>query len=254
MIRISLCIPGMLFLGLFLAAPGATASECGILRLQKARSAGTDVVSNECKEPEILAVKSVLQLGPGSRAWLESTAGVSRSAAKFQIICQNESPTPIKIKVASPFLPWIQPEGIINCNAWAAGRLQCKESGSGRTTLICAIVLKKMFVATYEIQRNASVIMRGGEPDKGRALTDHEANQLASAMENGINPKLDLCGSLFIQETAIAWTITSTGQAANALPAENSHDDQFALCALKVIEAHAFPPLSSDVQIHMSFK
>jgi len=254
MIRIRLCISGMLFSSLLVAASGATATECGILRLQKARSSGTDVVINKCHGSENLAVASILQLRSSSRVWLESISDAS-SAAKFQIICQNESSSPVKIKVASAFLPWIKPEGFINCNAWTNDRLECKEPGSDRIALVCAIALKKMYVATHEIQRNASVTMRDiHEPDNGRTLTDREAKQLESIIENKINPKIKLCESLFDQEVAIVWTIRSTGQVTNTSIAENTREDQFANCALKVIEAYTFPSFSNDIQMYTSFK
>jgi hypothetical protein len=112
-----------------------------------------------------------------------------------------------------------------------------------------------MFVATHEIQRNTSVIMRGGhEPDNGRMLTDREAEQLESIIENKINPKITLCESLFDQEVAIVWTIRSRGQVTNASIAENTRGDQFANCALKVIETYTFPSFSNDIQMYTSFK
>jgi hypothetical protein len=149
--------------------------------------------------------------------------------------------------VAKAFSPWVQPDGFLNCGTWVSDRLECEEPGSNRKALICAIALKKMFVATHDIQRNTSVTMRGHDSGSNTA-------QLEALLKNEINPKIKSCEKFFSEKIAIAWTIKSTGQVADATIAENRGKDQFGACALKVIKSHTFPSFPGDIKILTSFK
>lgn len=244
----------LVLLSLLAVAFNISASECGVLRLQRAISAGTEVVNNACNDAENLAVESVVQLATDARAWFESISH-SSGAARFKVICQNLSSTPVKIKLVSSFLPWLQPDERFDCGAWTNERLECKEPAVKRPGLVCAIAAKKMFIATHEIQRNTSVVMRSKDKSaRGGLLDGQEMRQLESIIDSQINPKLKLCENWFGQGLTISWTIKADGQVANTAIVENVGSDEFALCALKAVESHVFPAYSTDVQVQSTFK
>jgi hypothetical protein len=255
MLLFRLCIRGMLIFITLLRIADSNASDCGVLRFEKARSNGADILSNSCQDAENLALDSVLQIGLRSRVWLESMAN-SKNASKFQIICQNESALPVKIKVNSAFLPWLKPdEGFIKCPAWTHDRLECTDTENNKAAFVCAIALKKIFLASHQIQRTASVIMRnGGGDQKGQSLSDIEVELLHEILENGVNPKINLCENLFNKEISIKWIIETGGHVTQASILNNNQDDQFSRCALKAIETYTFPSFPAQIQITTSFK
>jgi hypothetical protein len=230
-----------------------SAADCGILRLQKERSTGAEIVVNKCQDAENLGLESIVKLRSNSRVWLESISDYTNSP-KFQLICLNKSSESVNIKLANAFLPWVKPEGAINCYAWINERLECKESTSDQIALICAIALKRMFVVNHEIHKNASVIMRGTDlKEKRNTLTDRELAILESLIKNDLNRKFSLCESLFDRDVTIAWTIRASGQVANVSVAETADIDPFGNCAIEVIKMHAFPSFSKDIQVSTSF-
>ncbi|MEQ1558288.1 MAG: hypothetical protein ABL933_05035 [Methyloglobulus sp.] len=244
---------------LTIIAANAYALECGALRLEKARSPGVDISGNTCGHPQNIAVESMLLLQPASRAWLESVADNGK-ASEFKIICQNESASPIKIKIASNALPWIKPESLLNCGAWVDKRLECKEPENNKVALICAIALRNKLVMTHEIQTSASINMRG-TPGQGKVqpLTARQIQQLQSIMDNKVSKKIKLCKSLFAEELTINWTIDPSGRATNfsvtqSTSTQTTAKDPFADCVINHIKACPFPVFSSGIKVSSAFK
>lgn len=252
MIRVNFFVSSVLFFGILLGISDAYGSECGVLRFQQSRNPGVDISDNSCNDPEALGVGTVLQLSANSRVWLDPIA-IAENASKYKIICLNESALSIKIRLANAFMPWIQPQGLIQCNEWVNRRLECNESGSDRTALICDIA--KKVDPNHEIQRMASVIIRGMQEKLiNQKLPNKQAGHLQLLFEKDINPKFELCESLFDREVAIAWTIDPKGQVGNVSITTNNSEDQFARCVVKVIKSYPFSPISSDVQIYSTFR
>jgi hypothetical protein len=126
------------FSGLMLASTHLLAAECGVLHFQKNRSSGTEVRHNQCASNTDLGLGTELELRENARVWLESPKTKPEDSS-MQIMCQNKSSSPIKIKISKPFLTWIEPVGFTQCKVWVANRLTCKYAKHLDTVLICAI-------------------------------------------------------------------------------------------------------------------
>lgn len=243
-----------LILGMQLAYSNVFGSECGILRLEESRSFGTEIRNNACVQSNNLSIGASLKLNSNSRLWLDSVPSLV-TATKYKIICQNQSSLPVTIKIASPVSPWINPEGKLKCKDWIDKRLECQESGANKVTLICAIALKNKIDVTHQIQSNASVNIRGIDGHvNSQKLSHKQAGHLQLLFEKDINPRFDLCESLFDREVAIAWTIGPKGQVDNVSITTNNSEDQFAKCVVKVIKASVFPSVSNNVQMYSTFR
>lgn len=228
MTRFRLSFSGTLLLSLLVVNSYAS-NPCGVLRLQKLPKPGVDIINNQCINNQ-LALASVLQLQPDASVRLESSSGDSE-APRVQIICQNKSSLPLKIKVTSASLPWIQPEqNFIVCNDWVNGRMECNKLKSAKKVLICAIPLK----------------MRTGPP--GQA-TNMEIEEVNYELKKKVVPKIEGCRKEFPsdQGLTLSWTIKSNGVVADTAISQDINKDEFVECAVDVIEGSIFPQFDNDI-------
>jgi hypothetical protein len=233
-----------LLLGLLFIDNVVLATECGVLHLQATRNQGITINHNACNSATALAVEAILEIPAGSRLWLESPATVS-DAVTFQLICQNKSSAPLKIKVKRPVSPWIEPLGVA-CNAWIDNRLVCSKDHAD-TALLCVIAEKTRPRVAHTIQPKTSLTMRGGFSQQ----SPDDLQQWA----NFVKPGIDLCREILNaqQPITLTWTIKPSGQILDASVAESALDKQFAACALEAVANSHFPAVTHDESVTFEF-
>lgn len=232
----------------------AEAAECPILRLQIERSPGTAVSGSHCANKDELSLGAQIQMQPGARFWLESTASAP-GGSQFQLICQNNSSSTLNIQVAQPIMPWLQPQAPANCSTWQTNRLSCSTPGMDNKALLCAISPKKQQAATSNIQRTTSVTMRGlGEHKDADAGDDNEPARMNEWL-GLIKSEIDLCRVVYETEQPItlSWRVKASGHATDTTVKETLLDNKFAACAVDAINHFAFPPFSKDTNVTFSF-
>lgn len=232
-----------------MASLDSLATECGVLRLQKARSAEVQVSENHCPDTDELALAAVLQLQAGTRLWLES-AESQVGADSFQLICQNNAALPVKIKITSAFLPWIKPVDLAQCNAWVDNRLVCNQAESDGVALLCAIAPKPNISSIRAIQLKTSLTMRSVK-DQPTALSPEVLQKLGEYAK----PSVTLCRKIFNNEEPITatWTIKAEGSVSGVSIAEGSVDKQFAACASEALETRRFPEMAKEQSVTYKF-
>jgi len=227
------------------------ATECRVLRLQKTHHEDVNVFNNACHDPTSLSLQSVIEIQGGTRLWLEKISLVDETD-HFQIICQNQSQTPLKIKLSSPFLPWITPLNFPNCQNWEGSRLTCQKNGQDGTALLCVIAKKQPSRASAETQLKTSLVMR-------ETKTPLTANTSADQkLEDLVKPGIDLCRKLVNTQRAItiSWRLGANGLiVAKSLtkPFTLPEDQIFTDCALEVFETTNFPPVSKEMTLTSTF-
>jgi hypothetical protein len=230
------------------------AAECNILQLQKSHIPGLSVTNNRCPNATALSPQSVIEIQGGSRLWIE-TIGTSRESTKFQIICQNQEATPIKVKFADKFMPWVAPVGFSNCTGWIENRLTCYSAGQQMTALLCVIAQKQDKPAVSKIQPKTSVTMRGvGAKPPERPAID------ASFLADLPKPNIELCRKIVSSNIplTIKWVLKPSKDKAFAPEITNplmltAADRQFAACVHEAIENTAFPSVTSDISLSATF-
>lgn len=248
-----LCCSGTLLLNLAFGSLDLLAAECGVLKLQKNRSQGANIVKNSCVNTDELSVEAILQIQAGARLWLESESSLQDSG-NFQIICQNKSSEPFRIKVNSAILPWISSDGTAQCNSWVNDRLECNGLDTEKKALFCAIAQIKKPPVAQTMERKTSITMRGLNKDK--PLSDTEDAQVdINQWVSYIKPEIDLCRKLFqtLQPITLSWKIKASGEVTGTTIKEPGIDNQLADCAIEVIENFSFPLFNKDTQITFSF-
>jgi hypothetical protein len=232
----------------------AAASGCVALTMQKDRSPGASILSNDCYELSNLSLGSVMQMNGGARLWLKSNSA-AQTDSSFQIICQNKSSDLLQIEVSSAFIPWIKPKNIAHCNDWVGDRLTCNDANSGSPILYCAIAMIKNLSVNNDIERKTSVTMRGIDAQGDLKPLDQSESQQLEKIIDFIKPEIDLCRKVFQtdQAVSITWTISTNGQVLNAYGHEERGENHFAGCALEAVEHFNFPSFSKDIQISYTF-
>ena len=153
-----LALSAALLLSSLLLVNSCAVNQCGVLQLQNVAKPGVDVSNNRCTGSD-MALESIVNLQSDASVRLVSTS-------EQQIICQNQSPFPLKIRVTSASSPWIRPEqDLIHCNNWLNGRLECNESRSDKMALICAISEQENVIGLRGNSTKTSPKMRGPQSD-----------------------------------------------------------------------------------------
>lgn len=237
-----------LFLGGSLLTSSNLLAGCAVLNLHKMRSSDTYVTNNRCSNATDLSLASVVELQAGTRVWMESPE-TAQNAATFQIICQNNSLLPVKIKVAQPFLPWINPLNISHCNSWVDNRLVCKQTEDQNVALLCAIAQKPSNNNIRAIQLKTSLTMRS--TNQATSLSEDDLRKWAEIAKPGIS----LCRQIVDTQEPItlSWTIKASGEVFGATLAEAVANKQFAACALEALENSDFPEVVKDLSITFKF-
>jgi hypothetical protein len=226
-------------------------AECKILQFQNMHSQGLNVSNNRCSSATDLSLESIIEMQGGARLWLE-TSQSSQNVTHYQIVCQNQSPAPTRIKLTSPNSPWVTPIDFTNCSNWVTGRLTCNAPGQQEAALLCVIAEKPENSAVYKIQLKTSLTMRGIKPK-----TETKPAIETSKWADFAKPNVGLCRIIVNSNQAvrIQWTIkASTGKVSSATVLEPpTVDRQFAACALEAVENTHFPTVPYDVSLSSTF-
>ena len=124
-----------------LIVKSAFAVECTSLQLSTARNSGVTVSNNSCKIKSKIALGTILQVSTGSRLWLKSVS--DENGATFQVICQNRTGKTVDVSVDSSSLPWIKPQGLVNCGQWVSNKLSCENQSGQKNSFFCALAVSK---------------------------------------------------------------------------------------------------------------
>lgn len=237
------CYLKLCCVALILVNAQVLASECSVLRLQKMRSVGTAVINNACAIETDLGINSVLELQGGTRFWLESPE-ISSTPGLFQVICQNQSAAPVKVRINSPILPWIAPVDLADCNAWVDNQLACHPS------LRCAIAQKAQHLPTPALYQKTSVTMRSV-----RASSKIAADTASTQWAAFVKPGVELCRKVTTAHNPItlSWQITPTGEVSEAAVVSPEANPQFAGCALEALHNSQFPVPAEAVSVSYQF-
>ncbi|NOT85129.1 MAG: hypothetical protein HOP02_10230 [Methylococcaceae bacterium] len=243
------CCLSILLGGILLTNTPLLAAECGILHLQKTRSADIEISNSHCPKATELSLESVLELQSGSRIWLESPE-TTADTATFQLICQNNALSRLKIKIASPLLPWIKPLDLIECNDWVDNRLECNQTGHQGVALLCAIAQKPTNNTAQTIQLKTSLTMRSVN-NQPTSPTPDVLQKLAAL----VKPSIALCRKIVNtpQLITLNWIIKPSGAVTNATITAAPGDKRLANCALEALENSRFPATTNDLSMTFTF-
>lgn len=232
---------GISFWALMSVNASLWAADCGVLHFQKNRSSKTNVHLNQCPSDTDLSLGTELELGVDARVWLESFK-TNASDNNMQIMCQNKSSSPVKIKIAKPYLTWIEPLGFDQCNTWMNKKLTCLTTDA-KIGLKCAITARSQIADKRQDNEGGAVIVRGFKKLK---LISNSAI---------IEPDIQLCREILNINTPFALTATlkASGEVVNAAMPALELDPQFVGCALEALNNHNFPSVTVDTPINMKF-
>ncbi|PXW79673.1 hypothetical protein C8R34_1661 [Nitrosomonas sp. Nm84] len=244
----------MILIACLLTHSDLGAAECGILKMQKHRSSGVNVVNNYCTDDSALSLNTILQIPAGARLWLEST-NVTQNSENFQIICQNKSIAPVSIKIDRAVLPWINPENNSHCNSWTNDRLECQELNSEIKTLLCAIAQIKKSPVSEMMQRKTSLTLRGLIYKKNNAPFSDGVQTGTNQWKADLEPEINLCRKVFQVDDPITinWKIRTDGKITDTSITETNIDNQFTECAIEVIKNFSFPIFEKDIPVILLF-
>ena len=242
-----LALSAALLLSSLLLVTSCAVNQCGVLQLQNVAKPGVAVSNNRCQGSD-MALESIVNLQADSSVRLVSTS-------EHQIICQNQSSSPLKIRVTSAASPWIRPEqDHIHCNDWLNGRLECNEARSDKMALICAISENENAFGFNKNSTQTSPKMR--DPLQNNDDMELEQEKVKEVLKNYIIPKIEQCRKAhpFDQILTLEWTIRSNGVVTDtAIKPENISKDKFVGCAVEVIEDSIFPSFQKEIPVTYEF-
>ena len=247
-----LALTGALLSSNLLLLNACVVTQCGVVQLQKVAKPGVTVSNNKCTGSD-MALESIVYLKPDTTVRLVSSSG-EPSASENQIICQNQSSFPLKIRVVSAASPWIQPEqDLIHCGNWLNGRLECNASRSDKTSLICAISEKENAIVSGGNLAKTPPRMRSIQPDD----TDIEMElvKVDEVLKSYIIPKIEQCRKNYPsdQVLTLTWKIKANGVVTGTTLPENISENKFVDCAIEVIEDFIFPSFQTDIPVTYKF-
>lgn len=247
-----LLLSAALLLSSLLLVNSCAVNQCGVLQLQNIAKPGVAVSNNRCTGSD-MALESIVYLQADASVRLVSPSG-GPSSAEHQIICQNQSSFPLKIRVTSADLPWIRPEqDHIHCNDWLNGRLECHEASSDKMALICAISEKENTIGLHGNSTKTFPGIRSPWPDN--ADMELELLKVEDVLKNYIIPKIEQCrkNNPSDQVLKLAWRIKANGVVTGTTIPENVSEDEFVDCAIEVIEDFIFPSFQKDIPVTYEF-
>jgi len=227
-------------------------TQCGVLQLQKVAKPGVDVSNNICTGSD-MALDSIVHLKPDTSVRLVSSSG-KPGAAGNQIICQNQSSFPLKIRIASAALPWIQPEqDLIHCGGWLNDRLECNSLRGDKTALVCAISEKENTIISRGDLTKIPPRMRSLQSDNPDF--EMEQQKVKDVLQSYVIPKIEQCqkNNPSDQVLTLTWKIKANGVVTGTTLPENISEDEFVDCAIEVIEDFVFPSFPKEIQVTYKF-
>lgn len=237
---------------LFLMFPGTGiyASECGMMQFLAAKSSGVITQNNQCNDNRKVSLGTEFNMSSKARLWLKSLEDAS-SDSHFQVICQNQSVTSVKLSVSSIFVPWINPEGLNNCSGWVNNKLGCDDAQGNHNRFFCVIanIKNPSFEGARKIERTTSVKMR--KIDIGSSKPVDFSTVIAA-----IEPEIELCRNLYQirQPINVSWTVTRSGSATDIdAQLDSLTNPQFSECVTSVISDFAYPGRSDNLAVVHKF-
>ncbi len=191
-----------------LCQSSAYAEECDTVQFLDAKSPGTAISKNNCKDNQGLSIGTQLELSAGARVWLKATHDNKHIQ---QLICQNRSNDFVHLTVASQEAPWISVDNLKNCNKWANDRLNCKIS-TGNTFFCMTGIVKQQVAMVTRQERTTSVSMRAIALDNPQNIPTAEdyADKAVAEMQGDIK----LCRELFNSKEPVEliWNVSVSGK------------------------------------------
>jgi hypothetical protein len=249
-------LAGLSFLFMAFAVGNARASECEIVEFLKNKSQAVQLKKNSCPTNNRVSLGTGFVLAPGGRLWLKVDATEN---ADFQLICQNRGEKSVEVKYYSPFLPWIKPEKVVQCDAWINNKLRCSDQKGVKSTFICAIAIIKrpQFLQLTTLERTTSVKMRNMGPETNAPETRLDSKpENIQAVTKAIQSEVNLCRNLYEVNQTInsSWLLNISGQIEKLSFADGKFlGEEFLSCIESVVNGFVYPRFSSDVMFVTKF-
>lgn len=238
------------------AVEAQAADECGVVHYLENKSNGVDVVSNNCKASDSVAVGSKFNLMPGARLWIKSPQNAG-SEKQYQAICQNRSQVSVSISLDNAASPWLSPKGLKNCSGWTDNKLSCDGASGEKNGLYCVIaeIEPNVQLAVNTIERTTSVRIR----DLKLIKPSSDASEFITAMQ----PEAELCRTVYQPNARVKvdWIVDDQGQVINVVPHpegdvtedEAAADKGFVDCIVDVVKYYPYPKSSKFVFLSATF-
>ncbi len=233
----------------------ASASDCGVLKLQNNRSSGVSVRANQCAEPPNIAIGTVFDLSAQGRLWLKASAS-KYSKHEFQMICQNRTGQTMSLEFSEPFLPWLSFTKMKNCSGWVDNKLSCEGHNGEQKGLYCvlAFIQPNIVNEAGQIERTSSVKMR----DISRLFESEEKYKSFDKQKlvDTLVSELRLCKNLsnVDQEVRVEWIVQKAEVTKfNVLTAALQNNMVFSECVKSVISTTPYPMFSREVSFNSVF-
>lgn len=243
-------LAGLSFLVMAFAVGNAWSSECETVNFLKNKSQAVQLKNNRCAKNNKVSLGTGFVVAPGGRLWLKVDA---TKDTDFQLICQNRGEKPVEIKYFSPFLPWIKPEKVVQCDAWINNKLSCSDQKGASSTFICAIAVIKrpQYLQLTTLERTTSVKMRNMvlENHVSEIILDATPENIQTVMK-AIQSEVNLCRNLFEVNQAVnaSWKLNAvSGQVVKFSIDGKLLEKDFLSCIENVINSFVYPRFSKDV-------
>lgn len=238
---------------LFISA-NASASECGVLRLQNNRSTGVNVKENKCNEHPYIAIGTIIDLAAKGRLWLKSNQSPV-IGSEFQMICQNETGRPVELEFSDMLTPWLSQGKLNDCSGWVNKKLSCEVKMGERNGLYCVLAFFQPDVNNKlkQVERSTSVKLRGSisSLEFVNTFSSTEKQQLF----NTIEPELDLCKQLnqITTDIKVSWSVDKDAEVKRVNVSIEPLNDYLSECVKAVINTIQYPILTKAVEFEHYF-
>jgi len=233
----------------------ASATECGVLKLQNNRSSGVIVKANQCDELSKISIGTIFELSAQGRLWLKANAS-KYSQHEFQMICQNRTKQTIALEFSEPFLPWLSFAKMNNCSGWVDNKLSCEGNNGEKKGLYCvlAFIQPRAVNEKEKIERTSSVKMRDVS-QLFEADSQYDSFDKQQFVETLV-AELKLCKNLngIPQEVQINWLVQMARvKSLKVLTPVVQNKEAFTECIEAVITTTWYPLFSKEVSFDSVF-
>ena len=243
-------------ISILLLSANASASECGVLRLQNNHSTGVNIKENKCNEQPYIAIGAVIDLAAKGRLWLKSNHSPA-IGSEFQMICQNETGRLLELEFSDMSTPWLNQGKLNGCTGWVNKKLSCEAKMGERNGLYCVLAFSQSNASNKhkKMERSTSVKLRG-------KISSHQAVTAFSSAEkqqlfNTIEPEVALCKQLnqITTDIKVNWSVDNNAQVEglNVSMIEPLNNDYLSECVKAVINTIQYPDLNEAIQFEHYF-
>lgn len=222
------------------------ASECGVMQLEKNRSSGVTMLSNNCTEPPYISIGTIFNLSAKGRLWLKSNSS-SFQDSEFQMICQNRTGNTLQLEFSEIFTPWLSQTKLNNCTGWINNKLSCEGPQGEKNGVFCVLSIFKPFVGdqSAKVERTTSVKMRDINvllQSQNKAVPIDKNTILES-----IKAEIQLCKKLngITANSEASWSVLGTE--VESLEINSKNDPVLSECIETVITTFGYPAFSEEV-------